>query len=38
MTGFLKAVDTGAVYWREASRSHPKTEEGGLALHLLALP
>lgn len=38
VTGFLKAVDTGAVYWREASRSHPKTEEGGLAVHLLALP
>lgn len=38
MTGFLKAVDTGAVYWRDAGRSHPKKEGGGLGLHLLALP
>ena len=38
MTGFLKAVDTGAVYWGDAGRPHPKTEEDGLGLHPLALP
>lgn len=38
MTGFLKAVDTGTVYWGDAGRSHPKMEEDGLGLHLRALP